>query len=238
MLTRLSVLLLLVCVSASAAEGTRLVCIGDSITQGRKGKEGNKNAVPTYSWRYPLWKLCVDAGHTVDFVGTQKTGFEGSPSYEPYKGKEFDNENEGYWGWETKGVAGILKDKSTKWTADIAMIMLGTNDKEKEKTLEPTLNAMTEIVSILRKNNPKMVIAIGLPFQEWKPFPELSKAYTELAAKLNSADSPCFTVEHAKGWVSKPDAPNTHTVDWVHPNPSGDEKLAKEFFEAIKKYLK
>ncbi|MBE3123778.1 MAG: hypothetical protein IMZ65_03155, partial [Planctomycetes bacterium] len=72
----------------------RIVCIGDSITQGRKGAEGDPKNAPTYSYRYPLWKKLLDAGVNVDFVGTQKTGFEGSPAYAPYRGKEFDNEHE------------------------------------------------------------------------------------------------------------------------------------------------
>jgi len=237
--TLLSCLCAMLVLNAFGAEPVRIVCIGDSITQGRKGAAGADVAKgPTFSYRYPLWKMCVDAGKSVDFVGSQKTGFEGSAVYEAYKGKEFDNEHEGYWGWQTKDVAGVLSAKSSGWKADVALILLGANDKEKDKTLEPSLAAMRELVSILRKNNPKVIVVIGHPFMEWKPFPEMGKAYAELAKSLNSADSPAFSVDLAPGWVSDPKRAGTHTVDWVHPNLSGDEKIAKTYFEAIQKFLK
>jgi hypothetical protein len=38
--------------------------------------------------------------------------------------------------------------------------------------------------------------------------------------------------------VSKPDNPGTCTVDWVHPNPIGDEKVATAFFGVIKPLMK
>ena len=117
-------------------------------------------------------------------------------------------------------------------------MFLGTNDKIKEQGMEPTLKAMRDIVTVLRGRNAKIKIAIGLPFQEWAPFPELSKAYIALAAELNTASSPVITVATADGWVSKPDAPNTSTVDWVHPNPKGDAHIATRVFAAIKPWVK
>lgn len=221
---------------AHGAEALKIVCIGDSITQGRKG--GGDKAAPTQGYRYALWKKFVDASVAVQFVGDRKTGFEGSPEYPDYKEKKFANDSEGYWGWTTQAVSDKLKETSKHWKADLAIIMLGTNDKDKEKSLEPTLKAMEEIVATLRANNPKMAIVIGQPFQEWKPFPELSKAYAELAKKLNTTDSPVLTVETSKGWVSKPDLAGTCTVDWVHPNAVGDEKLATAFFDLLKPVLK
>lgn len=226
--------LLLIATALMAADPVRVVCIGDSITQGRAG--GGKN-VPTFSWRYPLWQACVDAKLNVEFVGSMTTGFEGSPTYAAHGGKTFVNHHEGRWGWTTRGVADALKEASKNWTADVAVVFLGTNDKIKEQGQEPTLAAMKDIVAILRARNAKVKVAIGLPFQEWAPFPDLSKAYAALAAELSTKDSPVITVATADGWVSKPDAPNTSTVDWVHPNPKGDAHIATRVFTAIKPWL-
>lgn len=225
----------LLAVSVLAAEPVRLVCIGDSITQGRAG---GGNAVPTYSWRYPLWQACVDARLPVEFIGSMTTGFEGSPTYAAHGGKTFVNHHEGRWGWTTRGVADALVEASKGWTADVAVVFLGTNDKIKEQGLEPTLKSMRDIVAVLRGRNAKVKVAIGLPFQEWAPFPELSKAYTALATELSSATSPVITVATADGWVSKPDAPNASTVDWVHPNSKGDAHIATRIFAAITPWLK
>lgn len=229
------VLLPLLAAGLMAAEPVRLVCIGDSITQGRAGGGGN---LPTYSWRYPLWQACVEGKADVEFVGAMTTGFEGSPDYAAHGGKKFVNHHEGRWGWTTRGVADALVESSKGWTADVAIVFLGTNDKIKEQGLEPTLKAMRDIVTVLRSRNAEVKVAIGLPFQEWAPFPELSKGYIALAAELTAASSPIITVATADGWVSKPDAPDALTVDWVHPNQKGDAHIATRVFAAIKPWLK
>src|SRR4051812_47069722 len=78
--------------------------LGDSFTQGRKG-DGQPDTVScdaaVESYRYPLWKMLVDAGvdTQVDFVGSLVGGFEGDPPWPDYRGKRFDREHEGHWGW-------------------------------------------------------------------------------------------------------------------------------------------
>lgn len=224
-------------ISLGAAETpVRIVCVGDSITQGRQGKGEHK---PTWSYRYALWKMLIDAGHPADFVGSMTTGFEGSPVYEAYQGREFPNRHEGRWGWTTAKVAEALKESvaARTWQADIAIIMLGTNDKDTKTTLEPTVTAMRDIVASLRTNNPRMRIVIGQPFQEWEPFPAMGAAYAALAKELDSTASPVISVATSAGWVSKPDQPGATTVDWVHPNPDGDAKLATAFAAAIAPWI-
>ncbi|MBA3937024.1 MAG: hypothetical protein H0X38_06155 [Planctomycetes bacterium] len=226
--------LLMLSAALMAAEPLRIVCVGDSITQGRAG---GGTAVPTYSWRYPLWQTCVDTGRPVDFVGSMITGFEGSPTYAPHSGKTFVNHHEGRWGWTTRGVADALVDASKGWTADIAVVFLGTNDKIKEQGVAPTLKAMGDIIAVLRTRKPTVRIAIGLPFQEWEPFPALCTAYVALSKELTTVASPIITVATSDGWVSDPGQPTALTVDWVHPNPKGDAHLAARVFAAIRPWM-
>lgn len=228
-------LLALLAFTMSAAEPLRLVCIGDSITQGRKGAGEHK---PTLSWRYPLWQQLVDAGIPVTMVGSMKEGFNGSPEYPQHDGKDFPNLHEGRWGWTTRAVADKLVEIGPQWTADIGIIMLGSNDKEKEKSLQPTLDAMTDIVKILRSRNDQVKIIIGQPFQEWKPFPALAAAYVELAKTLNSDVSPVITVVTGTGWISEPTKDGSHTVDWVHPNLKGDTHIAQCFMPVLAAWVK
>jgi lysophospholipase L1-like esterase len=44
-------------------------------------------------------------------------------------------------------------------------------------------------------------------------------------------------VDHSRGWVSDAKLPNTLTVDWVHPNAAGDERLARNWLQAMQPYL-
>jgi len=72
---RLLLLTLMLCfavpVRAEEPAALRIVCLGDSITQ-RTGDHGGGGVkwTPTFSYRYPLWKLLINAGFKVDFVGS------------------------------------------------------------------------------------------------------------------------------------------------------------------------
>jgi lysophospholipase L1-like esterase len=230
----LSSVLLLVPPGAGTA---RIVCIGDSITQGRKGGGANK---PTQSYRYPLWKALVDAGADVDFVGSLKGGFEGDPEWPDYKGRPFDRDHEGHWGWTTRGVREKLPEWIRNYTPDVALLLLGTNDVSPhgKMTVEDTKKEMGLLVDLLRGRNPKVVVLLGQCFPEWKPFPELRTKMEEFAREKSTAASPVVIVDHSRGWVSKPDAAGSHTVDWVHPNESGDAKLAGNWMETLRPHLK
>ena len=215
-----------------AEDAVRIVCIGDSITQGGGGMQ-----VMAQSYRYALWKKFIDAGLPVEFVGSQTNGFRTTPEYQPYKSNDFVNAHEGYWGWKTWEVRDKLKETSATWKADVALILLGTNDRSSEATLDPTLKAMAGIVKVLRKNNPKMIILIGPPYHEWPPFPKLNKEYAALAAALSTDASPVLTVYVGNSWISHPEHPWTFTVDWIHPNPRGDGIIAEGFFAGLKPHL-
>jgi lysophospholipase L1-like esterase len=220
----------------ATAAPVKIVCIGDSITQGRKGGGANK---PTQSWRYPLWKKLVDLGATVDFVGSLAGGFEGDPEWPDYKGKTFDREHEGHWGWTTKGVREKLPEWIKGYNPDVALILLGTNDPNPKLnwTLEDTAKEMEQLIDILRAKNAKVTILLGKPFQEWKPFPEMRDRFDALAKAKSTAASPIVTVDLSKGWVSNPDTAGSHTVDWVHPNADGDARLAGLWLEALQPQL-
>jgi len=210
----------------------RIACIGDSITQGRGGDS------PTYSWRYPFWKKLIDAGVDFDLVGSIKTGFETSPDWADYKGKSFDRDHEGHWGWHTDGIRDKLPGWLEGYTPDITLIQLGTNDFSDENPVESTKAEMGQVIDILRKDNPNVTIFIGLPYQEWKPTPALSDAFRDLATEKTLPNSHVAVVMHGTGWVSDPNQPGSHTVDWAHPNLNGDTKIAQAYLEALAPYLK
>lgn len=221
----------------AAADPVRIVCIGDSITQGRKGGGAN---VPTLSYRYPLWKKLVDLDAKVDFVGSLAGGFEGDPEWPDYKGKSFDREHEGHWGWTSRAVREKLPEWIKGYTPDVALILLGANDANPKlnMTVDDTAKEIEQILGILRSKNPKVTVLLGGPFMEWKPFPDMRSRFETLAKSTSTAASPVVAVDLSKGWVSKPDAPGTHTVDWVHPNADGDARLAGLWLEALQPQLK
>jgi lysophospholipase L1-like esterase len=97
--------------SASTLDPIRIMPLGDSITYGT----GSTYAV---GYRRPLYQLLSGAGHNVDFVGSQTTGFL----------YDFDQNHEGYRGWH----ANEIRDHITGWLnsnpADVILLHIGTND--------------------------------------------------------------------------------------------------------------
>ena len=81
-------LLLAFCNPSADAAPLRVVCIGDSIAQGRGNRTASGNdGLPTDGWRYAFWKDCVEAGHPIKFVGSTSTGFESTPVYADCRGR-------------------------------------------------------------------------------------------------------------------------------------------------------
>jgi hypothetical protein len=72
----------------------RIQTLGNSITQGR-GSEPQ-----TFSYRYDLWKALDSMKLNIDMVGSHSVGFNGTADYPD---PNFDNDNEGHWGWKTMG---------------------------------------------------------------------------------------------------------------------------------------
>ncbi len=152
-----------------AGEAIRVVCIGDSITQGRgdHAKSGAK-WISTDGWRYAFWKISVDKNVPITFVGSVEGCFESTPTYPDYKGQKFINRHEARWGWTTEGELNQLRQVQSQWKADIALIYLVTNEEnltDVEKATDPdsiarTTKAMEGIVDLLQADNPGIHIFI------------------------------------------------------------------------------
>lgn len=72
------------------AKPIRILCLGDSITQ------GGRNDRAEYTYRWPLFCMLVEDGVDFDFIGSLDTGRDKDPKWlEAYKGKTFDLDHEG-----------------------------------------------------------------------------------------------------------------------------------------------
>ena len=198
----------------------KIMPIGDSITQGgRKPSE--------YSYRLPLSKILKQAHYKVDFIGSQ-----GALDDENFKWpSDFDNNHEGYYGETTWSVRNtFIKNSKPLPAPDIALIQIGTNDLGKWNMFAAVFLPLKDIISKLRQKNPKVIILLSELNHNWT-----SSKYIRLHLKLlalfdNSSESRIILVPHYKNWDNKID-----TFDSLHPNPTGQLKMAKVWFKYIKK---
>ncbi len=222
-------------------QAKRILCLGNSITQGN---------TEYASYRFNLWKKLIDAELEAEFIGSHDSNNGGlSPAQNTvYKGETFTNYNEGHWGWSTDQVlygnneepgAGKLSDWLANYTPDIVLMHLGTNDMFRDQPIDETLNELREVITQLRAKNPNVTILLSklIPANGGNVGPpiadnivELNERIPEFAQSLNTAASEVILVDQFTGFDPTPGA---DTWDGVHPNEAGEEKMAQRWFEAL-----
>lgn len=207
------------CLSPSATlnKPLKIIAIGDSLTQG--GGQANE-----YTYRLPLAMMLKKAGYEVDFIGTQHAGLDSAFKWPV----DFDADHEGFYGATTAEVAAHLKTDLAKIAApDIALIHLGTSDFASYNVFKTVVKPMRSIIAQLRKQNPKVRILISqihLNGLKAKYF----RLYLNGLAKYET--SPKSRVETVADYI---EFTKEDTFDGMHPNLSGQTKMAKAWFKQL-----
>ena len=207
---------------ARAAQPVRIMPLGDSIT----GSPG--------CWRALLWNRLQDAGYTnIDFVGTLPPQGCGIP---------YDGDNEGHGGYLATNIAAqnLLPGWLSATHPDIVIMHLGTNDVWSDIAPATILAAFSTLVDQMRADNPAMKILVAqiLPMnpsncpQCAQRVVDFNAAIPAWAAAKSTAQSPITVVDQWTGFDTA-----TDTIDGVHPNDSGNQKIAARWFGPLTQAL-
>ncbi len=219
------ILTISVLISVLHAE-TRIMPLGDSLTY-----DDAYNPKPDRlkaSYRSFLWYKLQNAGYSVDFVGSLKTGWDLRPP--------FDGDNEGHPGWDTYDIAGHVYNFLKANPADIVLLMAGANDWDtKVDGINSTLN---EIDRYERNyHHPVKVILARIPnrqhhSEEWMS--TFNKNLQTLVNRriANGDDIYVVDMEYGAGIDYSHDF-----QDRTHLNDNGYEKLANVWYDALKKFV-
>lgn len=214
--------------SLHAAEPLRIVCIGDSITQGGKKDRAE------WTYRLPLQAMLIEARVTFDFVGSRQQGLQPEAKWPEVNGRAFDPDHEGYYGAKAASVRDKLKVTLPTFAApDLALIHLGTNDQKAEDHVAAVVQPLEEIVALLRARNPQIRVLVGHLNFDGGAALKIRPLVESLARKLSTVASPVSTVHPYRDWHADPKAAASDTFDWAHPNPQGQHKLAAAWFAAM-----
>ncbi len=211
----------------------RILPLGNSITQA----SGSRN-----SWRRPLYKSMINAGYQVDFVGSM----DRNNSCNSFPSNDFDPDHEGHWGWSAKEIldgrnggcrgTGRLSQWINQYTADVALIHIGTNDMADGHSISATTNRIGQIIDLLRGDNPDVVVFVAqiIPSNrsQHSRVPDLNAALPGFASNKSTSQSPVIIVDQYSGFNV-----NSDTYDGVHPNSNGEQKMAARWFEAFDNYF-
>jgi lysophospholipase L1-like esterase len=204
--------------AAPSADPVRIMPLGDSIT----GSPG--------CWRAVLWNRLQSAGHTdIDFVGTLPP--QGC-------GQAHDGDNEGHGGELVTNVAdqNLLPGRLAATLPDIVVMHFGTNDVWSSIAPDRILAAYSTLVQQMRVSNPDMRILVAqlIPMNP-SSCPACAQRVVDLNARIpdwaratSTSRSPVTVVDQWTGFSTAAD-----TYDGVHPNASGDAKIAARWYPAL-----
>jgi hypothetical protein len=120
---------------------------------------------------------------------------------------------------------------------DIALIHLGTNDRESKDFNADVAQPLKDMVTFLRTKNPRVAVLIGhLNFNDEQAV-TIRNLVDAAAKEISTKESPVMTVATYEGWNPDPAQAETDTFDWAHPNERGQAKLADKWFAAMKPLL-
>ena len=192
----------------------RIVCIGNSITQGN----GQLKFDGSYeiSYRPWLWDKLRNDGLNAELVG-YCTSYFGNSNYvfPSTSGTPFINKSEGYYGINSKdwlngtGSSGWtgsalpkfsdrINDPNKGYTPDFALIHIGTNDGDSD--VKATEANIKETIKILRDKNPKVVILLAKLITGWKP---INKEVDRICLETSTVESPVVAVDLETGFINK-----------------------------------
>jgi len=214
-------LLLAQVISPSIAQGTttRIMPLGDSITQG----SGEHN-----SYRRALWQLLQAGSYNVDFVGSLNTNY-----FAPPPDPDFDLDHEGHWGWRTDEVLAQLPTWAAAADPDIVLVHLGTNDLFQGQTVASTITELGQVIDVLRTANASVTILLAQVIPStMADVSSLNAEIANLAAAKTSAQSPVLLVDQYTGFNTA-----TDTYDGTHPNDDGETKIANRWYAALQPLL-
>ncbi|GGY38439.1 GDSL-type esterase/lipase family protein [Streptomyces djakartensis] len=207
-----------VATAATAANPVRVMPLGDSIT----GSPG--------CWRAVLWNRLVNGGYRdIDFVGTL-------PAQDC--GQAHDGDNEGHGGELATNAAdrNLLPGRLAATRPDIVVMHFGTNDVWSGIAPDRILAAYTKLVTQMRASNPDMRILVAqlIPMNPGgcaacaQRIVDLNARIPGWARATGTERSPITVVDQWTGFSTA-----TDTYDGVHPDASGDDKIAARWYPAL-----
>lgn len=199
---------------------SRIMAVGDSITQG-----GGKTFA---TYRLLLAEKLKAAGVRCEFVGSRPTEGSATPLW-----------HEAYGGKNAEYLASILEAKLKAHPADIVMLQAGHNHFIEEKPVAGIVAAHREMVATARRLNPKAIVFIAqvIPsgkLPKYAYIPDLNVALAALVKELHRPEQPVYLVDLATGFDPAKDT----IADRVHPNAAGAEKIARRWAEALTPWLR
>jgi lysophospholipase L1-like esterase len=129
-----------------------------------------------------------------------------------------------------------INDAQKGYTPDIALIHIGTNDRDStEAQVLATRSNIESIIQVLRDKNPKVIVFVAKLITGWK---KINTQIDALCLKQSTDRSPVIAVDMTTGFTNDPKVKGTMTYDYVHPNKAGQLFMMERWYAAITKIIR
>jgi lysophospholipase L1-like esterase len=207
----------------------KIMIVGDSITQGSAGD---------FSWRYRLDKQLTTAGVRFDLVGTRDDLFdniENVQGSQAYADRDFDRDHDAVWGGSLHEAKDQIREHVSTTRADVLLILLGTNDLTFFSDAPHSEQDLRTLIANARAANAQLSFVLGrvLPKRAADATfvaaaQDLNTRLVTLASSLTTTSSPITIARTDEGYDTTLDS-----YDGVHPNASGEQRIAAAFSDAL-----
>ncbi|MFG1615750.1 lectin [Nonomuraea wenchangensis] len=199
--------------AAESNGGTRVMPLGDSITEGTQVPGG---------YRIGLWQRLLGGRYTVDFVGSQFNGPAGLG----------DHDHEGHPGWRIDQIDANIAGWLRSYTPRTVLLHLGTNDVLQNYNVAGAPQRLSTLIDHVTAGAPNadVFVATIIP---------LSNAGQESAARTFNAAIPGIVQSkvsagkrvHLVDMHSK--LTTADLIDGIHPTAGGYDKMAAAWYAAL-----
>lgn len=200
------------------------------------------NSITLGSYRYDLWQMLIDEGIDFEYIGSvNSTPTSGGQlnAWPPYQGHIFNDSHEGHSGWKSYDIingspwqpgAGNIYNWLWGYTPDVVLLHIGTNDVTHLSAAE-SAEYISEIIRTLQADNPNVVVFLAkiIPREGfYNEVTALNILIDTVAENTRTATSCIHVVDQFSDFDLWAD-----TYDGIHPDRSGDIKMAQKWTAAI-----
>ncbi len=198
---------------AESNGGTRVMPLGDSITEGTQVPGG---------YRIGLWQRAAAGRYTVDFTGSQFNG----------PGSLGDHDHEGHPGWRIDQIHNSVINWLNSYQPRTVLLHIGTNDILQNYSVSTAPSRLSALIDRITSTSPGADVFVA-------QITPLSNSGQEAAVRTFNAAIPGIVQSKVNAGkkvhlVNMHDALTTaDLIDGVHPTATGYDKMAATWYSAL-----
>ena len=199
--------------------------LGDSITYGLGSSDFG-------GYRSRLFHLALVNHQAITFVGGRRDG----PA--TVDGVPFPMDHEGSSGYHIADIAGLAAQQVARYTPRIVLLMIGTNDMDRSDNVDTAPARLGKLMDLIIQTAPTALLVVGTvtPARDGPTEARVitfNAAIPGMVASRAQAGAHITMVDTFAALATDPNFATTQLGDYVHPNNSGYDLIARAWYAKV-----